>query len=300
MNTGFKQATEEQHQSCIQINKFEREEKQTLNRQMPIWRSPYSVEISEPPQYKPVKPILTPKPNSTPKPILTPTTGRSSVYSIDPSPIMLDEIQKPHRFTSTVEQLNQMAQENQVHRPKPVAARPTHDSTQYYTATADAPFTTNNHTHIQQQQETVCRRMEVTEQMECSEQHYMNISKNVTMYDNRLSSQRSLGRSLESLPRPIPHHPHQSSQPNPLNQPNQTQYTQQAKVPPPPTPTRFIPGEFRESDYDSGNEAFKIRPMWTPHHFDAENDDNLRFRHVNAPTPSRCVSLESEFLIFKL
>lgn len=195
---------------------------------------------------------------------------------------MLHEIQKPHRFTSTVEQLNQMTQENQVVRPKPVSARPLGDSTQYYTATTAAPFTTSARAHAQPQQEIVCRRTEVTEEMECSEQHYTNISKNISMYDDRLESQRMLGRSVESLPRPMPHQPHQ-------------QYTQQAKVPPPPTPTKFVPGEFRDSDYDSGSDAFKIRPIWTPHHFDEENGDGLRFRHVAAPTSNRCASLESEY-----
>lgn len=201
---------------------------------------------------------------------------------------MLDEIQKPHRFTSTVEQLNKMAQENQVLRPKPVSARPLCDSMQYYTATTAAPFTTNNHMHEHPQQEAICRRMEVIEQMECSEQHYMNISKNITMYDDRLGSQRMLGRSMESLSGPMPQQQHHQQHQH------QPQYTQQAKVPPPPTPTKFVPGEFRDSDYDSGSEAFKIRPMWTPLHFDAENGDNVRFRHVAAPTPNRCASLESK------
>lgn len=264
----------ERHQSNVEVNKFECEEKSALHRPLPVWRSPYTTDIDVP-QYKPVKPNLTPKPNSTPRPNITPTTGRSSVYSIDPSPIMLDEIQKPHRFTSTAEQLDKMTQENQVVRPKPVSARTLCDATQYYTATTAAPCHNNNdRSHVQPE---FCRRMEMTEEMECSEQHYMNVSKSVTMYDDRTI----LDQSMESIPRATSH--------------QQPQYTQQPKIPPPATPTKFTPGEFRDSDYDNGADAFKIRPLWTPHHFDGDDGlDSLRFRHVAAPTPNRCASMESE------
>lgn len=254
-----------------------------MHRPLPVWRSPYTIDI-EVPQYKPVKPILTPKPHSTPKPNLTPTTGRSSVYSIDPSPIMLDEIQKPHRFTSTAEQLDKMTQENQVVRPKPVSARTLCDPTQYYTATTATPFHNSNGRSHEQQQQEVCRRMEMTEEMECSEEHYMNVSKSVTMYDDRTSNRTKLGRSMESIPCMTPQPP--------------SQYTHQPKIPPPATPTKFVPGEYRDSDYDSGADAFKIRPLWTPHHFDGDIGlDGLRFRHVAAPTPNRCASLESEYFL---
>lgn len=48
-------------------------------------------------------------------------------------------------------------------------------------------------------------------------------------------------------------------------------------VPPPPTPSKFIPGEFRESDYESEVESAKIRPKWTPGGSDTES---LHYRLV--------------------
>lgn len=46
-------------------------------------------------------------------------------------------------------------------------------------------------------------------------------------------------------------------------------------VPPPPTPSKFIRGEFRESDYESEVESAKIKPKWTPGGSDA---DALHYR----------------------
>lgn len=46
-------------------------------------------------------------------------------------------------------------------------------------------------------------------------------------------------------------------------------------VPPPPTPSKFIRGEFRESDYESEVESARIKPKWAPGASDA---DNLHYR----------------------
>lgn len=58
-------------------------------------------------------------------------------------------------------------------------------------------------------------------------------------------------------------------------------YHQKPRVPPPPTPTRFVPGEFRESDYDSEIEGTKIRSVWTPNQSDS---DDLHYRRVRPPS----------------
>jgi titin len=54
------------------------------------------------------------------------------------------------------------------------------------------------------------------------------------------------------------------------------------RVPLPPTPTKFIPGEFRESDYDSELEGTRIRPIWTPGQ--ANNNDHYQYRRVRPPS----------------
>lgn len=58
-------------------------------------------------------------------------------------------------------------------------------------------------------------------------------------------------------------------------------YQQKPRVPPPPTPTKFTRGEFRESDYDSELENSKIRPVWTPNPSDNEE---LSYRRVRPPS----------------
>lgn len=47
-----------------------------------------------------------------------------------------------------------------------------------------------------------------------------------------------------------------------------------------PTPTKFVPGEFRESDYESEVEGARIKPLWKPG--DPRRDDP-HFRKVAAP-----------------
>lgn len=59
------------------------------------------------------------------------------------------------------------------------------------------------------------------------------------------------------------------------------------RLAPPPTPTKFVKGDFKESDYDSEIESAKIRPVWTPVLSDS---DEPHYRRVNAPRPSRSSS----------
>lgn len=60
-----------------------------------------------------------------------------------------------------------------------------------------------------------------------------------------------------------------------------------SRLAPPPTPTKFVKGEFRESDYESEIEASKIRPVWTPIPSDSEEP---QYRRVNAPRTTRSAS----------
>lgn len=55
------------------------------------------------------------------------------------------------------------------------------------------------------------------------------------------------------------------------------------RVPLPSTPTRFVRGEFRESDYESEIENTRIRPVWTPTGHLSENDEP-HYRHVRPPS----------------
>lgn len=63
------------------------------------------------------------------------------------------------------------------------------------------------------------------------------------------------------------------------------------RVPPPPTPTRFVPGEFRDSDYDSEIENSRIRPIWTP----SQNESGEKhYRRVRPPS-SRSASVPRSY-----
>lgn len=224
-------------------------------RVQPLWRSAYEAD-TEAPQYRSVKPILTP--------------GRSSAIS-GASPLPPSEFEKPQRFTTTNEQLDTISREYHVLKPKPVSARPfsqskpfssdSIESKQFYTATAGPPF------HNQKNAE---RHMEMRETSESSQHIVTSMKKVVTMDEHH--SHSSFEKTLEPFPFAV----------------SPTSSMARQKFRPPPTPTKFIPGEFRESDYDSEIEAMKIRPLWTPNPTDA---DGIYYRHVSPPTPSRCVSV---------
>lgn len=197
--------------------------------------------------------------------------------------------EKPLKFKSTSEQFHKIDRDYQVLKPKPLAAFPNHhvkpfeNSTQYYTATAGPPY--HNQKNVSSE---TSRHMEMRESTECS-QHIVNMSstKRIFQYDEKQQQQQhqecqehhyqshqndSLEKQLEVFPSKV--------------SPNFTS-VQQKTVPPPPTPTRFKAGEFRESDYDSEIESFRIRSVWTPNQTESESK---HFRHVSAPTPNRCVS----------
>lgn len=66
------------------------------------------------------------------------------------------------------------------------------------------------------------------------------------------------------------------------------------KLPPPPTPSKFIKGKFTDSDYESDFEAVRIPPKWKPCQSDTEE---LSYRKVKPPklTPiTRSRSTEPE------
>ncbi|KAK9882441.1 hypothetical protein WA026_021472 [Henosepilachna vigintioctopunctata] len=53
------------------------------------------------------------------------------------------------------------------------------------------------------------------------------------------------------------------------------------KAPPPASPKKFVPGESRETDYESDIENIKIKPKWAPSGSDTED---LHYRSVRPPS----------------
>jgi hypothetical protein len=75
---------------------------------------------------------------------------------------------------------------------------------------------------------------------------------------------------LEPFPfKPEPERPHQKS------------------GPPPTMPKRFVPGEVRESDYESDYEGTRIKPVWAP--VDSDTDEP-HYRKVRPPPVTRSTS----------
>lgn len=230
----------------------------------PIWR-PNNAE-SEMPQYKPVKSMTTP-------------TGRVSTISSDRSPVPPTEFEKPLKFDGLmrpkfepIDKYKKSSETSRVLKPKPVSAKPysppkpNHSyPTQYYTATAGPPYHNQNPMATE-----ISNTMQMREQTEsCHRVVNMSSTKRVIHFDKQ--EQQRQETTFEEQ------YPFQASS-----------YTQRPKLPPPPTPVKFIPSEFRESDYDSEVESVRIRPRWTPNPSDSEEP---HFRSVKAPTPSRSGSV---------
>lgn len=241
----------------------------------PVWR-PSNDSDSEPMYYKPIRPILTP-------------TGRQSKLSDGKSPVPPTEFENPLPFDGPprpkfepidkpktnfvkVEPMTKPAAQQQLFKPKPVAARPVQQVNyqqqypkQYYTAVAGPPQ------HIAAETSNTMHMSESTE----SSHRVVNMSqtKRVIQFDARKSD---FEQKLEPFPFTA----------------DQMSYTQRPRLPPPPTPTKFVPAEFRESDYESEVESARIRAVWTPNPSDS---DEPQYRRVTAPQQFRSASVPRSY-----
>lgn len=244
-------------------------EQSDSSRSHPIWRPAHDSDTESAPQYRSIKPIL------------TPTTGRSSAVSMGPSPIPANEFERPQKFTLSTEQLSTVARDSHVLKPKAVSAcsasnqpkqYPTQSShsPQFYMAVAGPPY------HNQKNIIDTSSHMKTHESMECSQRTMTSSSTRIMFEDQQHHQRNAFDVPMEQIPFTVSPTPSITRQ----------------KLRPPPTPTKFMKGEFRESDYDSEIESIKIRPVWTPNQFsELENIRIGNFRHVSPPTPSRGASV---------
>lgn len=238
------------------------------------------------PQYKPIKAHFTP-------------TGRISNVSSERSPVPPTEFERPlkldgparpkfepidkYKTTTRMEKsCTSETRDYQVLKPKPVSAKTYFPQpkltqtrpTQYYTATAGPPHHNKNAVATE-----MCNRMEMQEHTEsCHRVVNMSSTQRVIEFDRQQHQQYQ----HTSFDEPLEPFPFKAS----------NSYTQRPKLPPPPTPTKFIPAEFRESDYDSEIESARIRPLWTPNPSDS---DEPHYRPVKAPTLNRSVSVPRNY-----
>ena len=134
---------------------------------------------------------------------------------------------------------------------------PQSQTTTYYTAIAGQPV-----------HNTVATETSNTMHMKESSEKSQRVV-NITQTRRIISLDNSKKEHAETKLEPFPYSPDSGY----------NQYRQ--RVPPPPTPTKFIPGEFRDSDYDSEFDASKIRPLWTPNPSD---NDEPHYRRVRPPS----------------
>lgn len=219
-----------------------------------IWK-PYDSDSE--PCFRSIRPVLTPTQKKEPQYVQSPAPP--SDFDVPPS---FDGPPRP-RFVP-IERFDKFTRSRSaqpVYKPTPVSGLSQSQQgykTTYYTAVAGPPM----HNAIATE---LSNTMEMRESTERSHR-VMNMSstRKVIQYD--MKDQRSYG-----------------------NQTPEFSYTgRRDRLPPPPTPTKFIPGEFRESDYESEIESAKIRPLWTPNPSDT---DEPHYRPVQPPSIMRSSSV---------
>ncbi|XP_030240178.1 uncharacterized protein LOC108650825 isoform X6 [Drosophila navojoa] len=166
------------------------------------------------------------------------------------------------QYSSSQQKQQQQQQPQQqpqpVFKPKPVAAKfiaatqqqqqplPSSRPTMFYNAVAGAPM---HMAKVAHETKNVMQMHESTE----SSQRVVNMqqTKRVIHFDNQQQQQQ---QQQQPALEPFPYSPAGSRTPS-----------RQSHLPPPATPTKFIPGEYRESDYESEVEGTRIQPLWSPY-----------------------------------
>lgn len=271
-NVSFNTESKTSHRSSSVRFKDTEFERSDSRRSHPIWRPAYDSDTNSAPHYRTIKPIL------------TPTTGRSSAISTGISPIPANEFERPQKFMLSTEQLSTVARDSQVLKPKAVSAcsaasnqpkqfpaQPSH-SPQFYTAVSGPPY--HNQKHIA---ESTHGTVKMHESMECSERTMTSSLTRAMFEEQQFQHHQHHQRNTFEIP---------VEQMSTTFTVSPTPSISRQKLRPPPTPTKFIPGEFRESDYDSEIESIKIRPVWTPNQFSESENAHYRHRHVSPPAPT--------------
>lgn len=247
----------------------------------PIWRV---ADSDSEPAYRPVRPLLTPSGRVSQTSARTPTPPSefdNPPQIIGPPRPKFEPIEKP-KPTVKFDDSRKHVAKPVLFKPKPVSAKPETPiadiivatpavperpiilepgsppeigyapgpkKTQYYRSTTSAPY----HNAVQTETSNIVHFNESTEH-----------------------SHRTV--SLQQTTKVIKFG----------DQSRKTEEYKSTRVPPPPKPRKFVPGEFRESDYESEVDSAKIRPKWAPSGSDTEEP---RYRRVSAPASMRSSSV---------
>lgn len=259
----------------------------------PVWRP------TEPDQdlsYKPVRPVLTPsgRHSRTSAGVRTPTppTEFDQPPQIEYPPRPKFEPIEKAKQTVKLDEILKTTTKQVVVKPKPVTAKPAPmmelviatpaapqqiplkpgsppeiayapeaRKTQYYRSITGMPY----HNATQTETSNIMHFNESTEKSH----RVVNIQQTtkVIKFGESKSQSQTREEKLEPFPyKPEPERPRRQS------------------APPPPKPKKFVPGEFRESDYESEIENARIKAKWAPGYSDP---DDLHYRKVRPPPPGR-------------
>lgn len=253
----------------------------------PVW-TPSEVDGDR--AYKPVRPVLTPsgRHSISSAGVRTPTPptefDQPPQIEYPPRP-KFEPIEKPKQPIKLDEILKVSPKPQIVFKPKPLPAKPVHTmemvvatparqeyilkpgsppeiayapgKTQYYHSVTSQPY----------QNATSTETSNIMHFNESTEKSHRVVSVQQTTRVIKFGEQKQEKETtLEPFPfKPEPERPRRSS------------------GPPPPKPRKFVPGEFKESDYESEVDRAHIRAKWKP----GENHiDQPSYRRVCPPSPS--------------
>lgn len=247
--------------------------------------------------YKPVRPILTPSGRhsrgSTGARTPTPPTEFDNPPQIEyPPRPKFEPIDKPKQAGIKLDEILKTTPKQVVHKPKPVQAKPMMElvvatpatrrqefilkpgsppemayapgKPQYYHSVTTTPYANATQTETSN----------IMHFNESTEKSHRVVSLQQTTRVIKFGDQKKESPQLEPFPfKAEPDRPKRIS------------------VAPPPKPKKFIPGEFRESDYESEVESAKIKPKWQPGYDQKDMDPQYKRVCPPSPVPTRSASV---------
>lgn len=256
----------------------------------PVW-NPTEQDSGQ--SYKPVRPVLTPSGrhsrSSTGVRTPTPPTEFDNPPHIECPPRPKFEPIEKHKQTIKLDEILKSTPKQQiVFKPKPLPAKPAPmmemiiakparqqefilkpgsppemayapSTTQYYHSITTTPYQNATQTETS----NIMHFKESTEKSH----RVVNVQQTTRVIKfGESQKQETKQQVLEPFPfKPEPERPKRTS------------------VPPPPKPKKFVPGDFRESDYESEIEHAKIKPKWKPGY---NGTDEPKYKRVCPPSPS--------------
>lgn len=256
-------------------------------RRAPVWNS----ELDGTPTYKPVRPVLTPSGrhsrSSTGMRTPTPPTEFDNPPHIEyPPRPKFEPIEKPKQTIKLDEILKNASKPQVVFKPKAVPAKPMEmvvatparpqefilkpgsppemayapSTTQYYQSITSTPY----------QNATQTETSNIMHFNESTEKSHRVVSMQQTTKVIKFGESQQRQETRHEVLEPFPY----KADPE---RPKRT------SVPPPSKPKKFVPGEFKESDYESEVEHARIKPKWHPGY---NGTDDPKYKRVCPPSPS--------------